>query len=77
MQELSIYILTGKGLLLWESCGGKRYLGQLTIDNYEDVNYVDRVSCKEIIVYTGKESPLHFPITTPTAQLNCQLSTVN
>ena len=47
------------------------------IDNYEDVNYVDRVSCKEIIVYTGKESPLHFPITTPTAQLNCQLSTVN
>ena len=50
---------------------------QLTIDNYEDVNYVDRVSCKEIIVYTGKESPLHFPITTPTAQLNCQLSTVN
>ena len=51
--------------------------GQLTIDNYEDVNYVDRVSCKEIIVYTGKESPLHFPITTPTAQLNCQLSTVN
>ena len=50
---------------------------QLTIDNYEDVNYVDRVSCKEIIVYTGKESPLHFPITIPTAQLNCQLSTVN
>ena len=50
---------------------------QLTIDNYEDVNYVDRVSCKEIIVYTVKESPLHFPITTPTAQLNCQLSTVN
>ena len=50
---------------------------QLTIDNYEDVNYVDRVSCKEIIVYTGKESPLHFPITTSTAQLNCQLSTVN
>lgn len=33
MQELSIYILTGKGLLLWESCGGKRYLWQLTIDN--------------------------------------------
>ena len=50
---------------------------QLTIDNYEDVNYVDRVSCKEIIVYTGKESPLHFPITTPTAQHNCHLSTVN
>ena len=25
--------------------------GQLTIDNYEDINYVDRVSCKEIIVY--------------------------
>ena len=50
---------------------------QLTIDNYGDINYVDRVSCKEIIVYTGKESPLHLPITTPTAQLNCQLSTVN
>ena len=50
---------------------------QLTIDNYGDINYVDRVSCKEIIVYAGKESPLHLPITTPTAQLNCQLSTVN
>ena len=31
MQELSICILTGKGLLLWESCGGKRCLKQLTI----------------------------------------------
>lgn len=25
--------------------------GQLTIDNYAAVNYVDRVSCKEIISY--------------------------
>ncbi|MBS6238896.1 MAG: glutamine-hydrolyzing carbamoyl-phosphate synthase small subunit [Bacteroides sp.] len=50
--------------------------GQLTIDNYEDINYVDRVSCKEIIVYKGNESR-RFSIDTPAAQLNCQLSTVN
>ena len=50
--------------------------GQLTIDNYEDINYVDRVSCKEIIVYKGNESR-RFSIDTPAAQLNCRLSTVN
>ena len=65
------------GRIVFDDVENEIYNSQLTIDNYEDVNYVDRVSCKEIIVYTGKESPLHFPITTPTAQLNCQLSTVN
>ena len=29
---------TGKGLLLWESCGGKRYLGQLTINKNVSTN---------------------------------------
>ena len=65
------------GRIVFDDVENEIDTSQLTIDNYEDVNYVDRVSCKEIIVYTGKESPLHFPITTPTAQLNCQLSTVN
>ncbi len=58
--------------------------GQLTIDNeqwtmdnkYGEINYVDKVSCKDIIVYTGTESR-HFDVNTPTAQLNCQLSIVN
>ncbi len=30
--------------------------GQLTVDSYENINYVDRVSCKEIIVYANGES---------------------
>lgn len=50
--------------------------GELTIDNYDAVNYVDRVSCKEIIHYTGNESR-SFPVDTPPAQLNSQLSILN
>ncbi|MBD9110551.1 glutamine-hydrolyzing carbamoyl-phosphate synthase small subunit [Bacteroides nordii] len=50
--------------------------GQLTVDSYENINYVDRVSCKEIIVYANGESR-SFSIDLPIAQLNCQLSTVN
>ena len=49
---------------------------QLTIDNYGDINYVDRVSCKEIIVYAGNESR-KFSTDTPKEELNCQLSIVN
>ena len=51
--------------------------GQLTIDNYAAVNYVDRVSCKEIISYLPDGTSCSFPLTMPIAQLNCQLSTVN
>ena len=51
--------------------------GQLTIDNYAAVNYVDRVSCKEIISYLPDGTSRSFPLTMPIAQLNCQLSTVN
>ena len=50
--------------------------GQLTIDNYGEVNYVDRVSCKEIIIYDGIESR-SFPVDTPVDEINCQLSIVN
>ena len=49
---------------------------QLTIDNYGNVNYVDRVSCKEVMVYAGGETH-RFPTDTPIAQLNRQLSTIN
>ena len=51
--------------------------GQLTMDNYATVNYVDRVSCKEIISYLPDGTSRSFPLTMPVAQLNCQLSTVN
>ena len=51
--------------------------GQLTIDNYAAVNYVDRVSCKEVISYLPDGTSRSFPLTMPVAQLNCQLSTVN
>lgn len=50
--------------------------GQLTVDSYENINYVDKVSCKEIIVYVNGESR-SFSIDLPIAQLNCQLSTVH
>ena len=46
---------------------------QMAIDNYGEINYVDKVSCKDIIVYAGTESR-HFDIDTPAAQLNSRLS---
>lgn len=50
--------------------------GELKVESYEDINYVDRVSCKDIIVYAGGESHA-YSINTPTAELNFQLSTFN
>lgn len=47
--------------------------GQVTMDSYEAVNYVDKVSCKEIIVYSGTESR-SFSASLPATQLNSQLS---
>ena len=51
--------------------------GKLTMDNYAAVNYVDRVSCKETISYLPDGTSRSFPLTTPIAQLNCQLPTFN
>ena len=50
--------------------------GQLTMDNYGDINYVDRVSCKDIIVYAGDESK-KFSVDTPKEELNSQFSILN
>lgn len=50
--------------------------GEWKMDNYGEVNYVDRVSCKDIIVYAGGESKT-FPVSTPKGELNSQLSTLN
>lgn len=50
--------------------------GELKVESYEDINYVDRVSCKDIVVYAGGESHA-YSIDTPTAELNPQLSTFN
>lgn len=47
--------------------------GQGTMDSYEAVNYVDKVSCKEIIVYSDTESR-SFSASLPATQLNSQLS---
>ena len=51
--------------------------GQLPMDNYAAVNYVDRVSCKEIISYLPDGTSQCFPLSTSIAQLNSQLSTFN
>ena len=64
------------GRIVFDDAGNEIDNSQLTIDNYGEINYVDRVSCKDIIVYAGTESR-RFDIATPAAQLNCQLSTVN
>ena len=48
--------------------------GQLPMDNYAAVNYVDRVSCKEIISYLPDGTSQCFPLSTSIAQLNSQLS---
>lgn len=48
--------------------------GEWRMDNYGEVNYVDRVSCKDIIVYAGGESKT-FPVSIPMEELNSQLST--
>ena len=52
--------------------------GQLTMEtpDYGSVNYVDRVSCKEIIIYDGTESR-SFDVNTPIDEINCQLSIIN
>ena len=47
--------------------------GEWKMDNYGEVNYVDRVSCKDIIVYAAGESKT-FPVSTPKEELNSQLS---
>lgn len=44
---------------------------------YAGVNYVDKVSCKEIISYLPDGTSHSFPVNTPIAQLNSQLSTFN
>ena len=44
---------------------------------YAGVNYVDKVSCKEIISYLPDGTSHSFPVNTPIAQLNSQLPTFN
>lgn len=51
--------------------------GKWQMDHYDAVNYVDRVSCKEIISYLPDGTSHAFPLTTPVAELNSQLSTGN
>lgn len=50
--------------------------GQWEMENYGDINYVDRVSCKEIIIYENNASR-SFPVDTPVDEINCQLSIDN
>lgn len=47
--------------------------GQLTMENYDAINYVDRVSCKEIIRYSPDGTSQHFPVD----GLNSQLPTLH
>lgn len=44
--------------------------------DYSGVNYVDKVSCKEIVCYVGNESRT-FSIDTPVAQLNSEINALN
>lgn len=49
----------------------------LKVESYESINYVDKVSCKEIISYLPEGISHSFSLATPIAQLNSQLSTFN
>lgn len=62
------------GRIIFDEVENEVESGKLKVESYENVNYVDRVSCKDIIVYAGEEVH-HFPIDTSIAQLNFQLST--
>ena len=44
--------------------------------SYGDINYVDRVSCKDIIVYAGDKSE-KFSVNTPKEELNSSFSILN
>ena len=50
---------------------------ELKMEDYESINYVDRVSCKEIISYLPDGTSHSFSLTTPVEQLNSQLSGFN
>ncbi len=49
--------------------------GQVTIEtpDYGSINYVDRVSCKEVIIYDGAERRT-FDVNTPAEELNSRIS---
>ncbi len=49
----------------------------LPADSYESVNYVDRVSCKEVISYLPDGTSRTFPVDTPFADINTQLAAAN
>ena len=49
----------------------------LSIDNYETVNYVDRVSCKEVISYLPDGTSRSFPVDTSFANINTRLAAAN
>ena len=44
--------------------------------SYGDINYVDRVSCKDVIVYAGDKSE-KFSVNTPKEELNSSFSILN
>lgn len=69
-------VLREHGVMMGKIVFGEVESGELRVESYGDINYVDRVSCKDILVYAGTESR-RFDIDTPTAQLNSQLSTIN
>lgn len=58
------------GRIVFDDAAGD---GEVMGNNYETVNYVDKVSCKEIIVYSGAQSRT-FSADLHAAQLNSQLA---
>ena len=65
-----------RGVMMGRSVFGGVDKGQWEMENYGDINYVDRVSCKEIIIYENNASR-SFPVDTPVDEINCQLSIDN
>ncbi|WP_455591185.1 glutamine-hydrolyzing carbamoyl-phosphate synthase small subunit [Bacteroides sp.] len=64
------------GRIVFDDVENEVESGELKGESYDAVNYVDKVSCKEIIYYSGNET-LRFSVETPATQLNSQFSTFN
>lgn len=70
-------VLREHGVMMGKIVFGEVENEELRVESYEDINYVDKVSCKEIISYLPDGTSQVFPVTTSIAQLNSQLSIFN
>lgn len=67
-------VLREHGVMMGKIVFEEKEIEALNNENYDEINYVDKVSCKEIIIYSNETSK-SFPACTEPSVLNSQLST--